>query len=83
MIQDTYNMSKKLLMRYVRELLESSALARVPNQLIDPDATEDKEDDQDETQLGEFSAVGSIAGYTAPLGAGKMQPPNNRKKNKR
>jgi hypothetical protein len=62
-------MSKTLLMRYVRMVLESDRSAHVPNQLVDDDDTESEGDDKEEAHgVTEFSGVGAIAGYTGPLG---------------
>lgn len=52
-------------------IVEQTPLARVPNQLIDPDDVQGKEDVTDEADAGdvnEFSGVGGIAGYSLPLG---------------
>lgn len=75
-------MSKKLLVRYIREAVAEAKLARVPNQLLAPKAEKGEEDDGEaDESVNEFSGVGSIAGYTAPLG---MDPDKlGRKKNSR
>ena len=79
-------MSKKLLVRYIREAVAEAKLARVPNQLLAPKAEKGEEDDGEDDgeadeSVNEFSGVGSIAGYTAPLG---MDPDKlGRKKNSR
>lgn len=71
-------MSKRLLVRYIREVVEAH-LARVPNQLVSDDRQEGSGEEV-EDELDEFAGVGSIAGYTAPLG---MDPDRlGRKKNK-
>lgn len=70
-------MKRSLLELFVRLTVEQH-LARVPNQLVSDDDDEWSEDDND---VNEFSGVGSIAGYTAPLG---MDPDLlGRKKNKK
>lgn len=72
-----------LLMRYIRLALAEAHLARVPQQLVTPDSTENgQEEDESATEnVNEFSGVGAIAGYTAPLG---MSPDRlGRKKNRR
>lgn len=61
-------MSNRLLVRYIwLALSEDVGLARVPNQLMQPDGA--SSDAQDEEGIDEFSGVGAIAGYSAPLGA--------------
>jgi len=73
-------MGTKLLMRYIREVVEGH-LARVPNQLVSDGSQEGSTEEATE-EMDEFSAVGGggIAGYTAPLG---MDPDRlGRKKNK-
>jgi hypothetical protein len=63
-------MGKTLLVRYVRMVLESARDARVPNQLIEPDTGSEDGKKRDEVEdVNEFSGVGAVAGYTAPLGA--------------
>ena len=52
-------MNEFLLRRYIREIVESH---QAPEDL-------EEEDSLDEDDLNEFSGVGAIAGYTAPLGA--------------
>jgi len=71
-------MSKTLLMRYIRLTLDEAHLARVPQQLMSPtDSEEGSEDEAENVQ--EFSGVGAIMGYSAPLG---MDPDKlGRKKN--
>jgi hypothetical protein len=70
-------MGKRLLVRYIREVVESH-LARVPNQLVSDDRQEG--DGEADEGMDEFAGVGGIAGYTAPLG---MDPDRlGRKKNK-
>jgi len=72
-------MSSKLLMRYIRQVVEGH-LARVPNQLVS-DGSHEGETEEATEEMDEFAAVGGgIAGYTAPLG---MDPDRlGRKKNK-
>lgn len=54
-------------MRYIRLAVNEAKLARVPNQLIEPDADKDPED---EASSNEHSGVGAIGGFSAPLGSG-------------
>lgn len=75
-------MSKTLLVRYIREIIESSPIARVPNQLIDPDETDGKEESE-ERGIEEFSSAGAVAGYTAPLGLGSTAMAGYRRKKKK
>lgn len=69
-------------------MLGEAGLARVPQQLVSPTAVNDKEKEEeepkdmirDEGEVNEFSGVGAVAGYSAPLG---MSPDKlGRKKNK-
>ena len=60
-------MSEKLLMRFIRLALAEAHPARVPNQLV-PDSVETEKQDEGHEDINEFSGVGAIAGYTAPLG---------------
>lgn len=71
-------MSKALLMRYIQMALAEAHPARVPQQLLSP--TDSEEGSQDEVEnVQEFSGVGAIMGYSAPLG---MDPDKlGRKKN--
>jgi len=68
-------MSNTLLMRYITLALAEAKLARVPNQLVAADSesgssNNDKEDEVTAVEdVNEFSGVGSIVGYSAPLGA--------------
>ena len=72
-------MSNLLLKNYVRLLIETEdPQARVPNQLLNPKTLAKKRKEksnnrkkkkQKEQDVNEFSGVGAIAGYTAPLGA--------------
>lgn len=72
-------MSKQLLVRYLRMAVKEAKLARVPNQLVEPDSERDA--DEGAEDVNEFSGVGSIAGYSGPLG---MDPDKlGRKKNAR
>jgi len=77
-------MSNNLLVRYIKTVLESVKDARVPNQLLDaPDSEKEKKDEVED--VNEFSGVGAIAGYTAPLGAdpGAMGRKKNAAKRKK
>jgi hypothetical protein len=66
-------MKVSLLKEYVKAYLAEFKDARVPNQLVsDEPSTEDKDKDEVE-DVKEFSGVGAIAGYTAPLGAEKKK----------
>jgi len=74
-----------LLVRYIRLAVDEARDARVPQQLVTADSEKNsgKNDDSQEADqdVNEFSGVGSIAGYSAPLG---MDPDRlGRKKNKR
>ena len=61
-----------LLVRYIKLMIAEALDARVPQQLVKADSEKDNEQndtkkvDQD---VNEFSGVGSIVGYSAPLGA--------------
>lgn len=74
-----------LLVRYIRLAVNEACNARVPQQLVKADSEkgDGSKDDSLEADQGvnEFSGVGSVAGYTGPLGA----DPDllGRKKNKR
>jgi len=73
-------MSRELLVRYLRLAIDESRNANVPTQLIEPDSVDDN-DKRNLDQVDEFSGVGAVAGYTAPLG---MSPDKlGRKKNKK
>ncbi len=62
--------SIKLLTRYIRLALAEVHLARVPNQLLEPDQeVENGKEDEDVEEVNEFSGVGAAAGYSGPLGA--------------
>lgn len=74
-------MSGSLLERYIRMVVVETKLARVPNQLLPPTEEKGQEDDEADESVNEFSGVGAIAGYSAPLG---MDPDKlGRKKNSR
>lgn len=66
-----------LLRRYLRLVIEQAHMARVPNQLVEPDG---EEGDDEAEAVDEFSGAGAVAGYTAPLGADPDSM--GRKKNK-
>lgn len=69
-----------LLMEYIRLALREARLARVPQQLMPLSTESGTEEDGNEENVQEFSGVGAIAGYTAPLG---MSPDRlGRKKNR-
>lgn len=70
----------KLLLKYIRMAIDEAKLARVPNQLIEPDSEQDDDSNTEVDNVDEYSGAGSIAGYVAPLGV----DPNDigRKKNK-
>lgn len=74
--------STTLLKRYIRLALAEAHLARVPQQLLSPDQeTDNRDEDEGEEDVNEFSGVGSIVGYSAPLG---MDPDRlRRQKNRR
>lgn len=71
---------KRLLSRYIRLVIESTFTkdARVPSQLIDADSGEESGDD-----VNEFSGVGAIAGFTAPLGMSAGDLNGKKKKTQR
>ena len=75
-------MSKALLVKYIQAAVAEAKLARVPNQLMAPDEDSGpKDEDEAVENVNEFSGVGSIAGYSGPLG---MDPDKlGRKKNSR
>lgn len=74
-------MSEKLLKRYIQEAVAEAKLARVPNQLMEPEKEESGNEDEAVENVNEFSGVGAIAGYGGPLG---MDPDRlGRKKNSR
>jgi hypothetical protein len=70
-------MGKRLLVRYIREVVEAH-LARVPNQLVS-DGRQEGDGEADEG-MDEFAGVGGISGYTAPAGSDPDRL--GRKKNK-
>jgi hypothetical protein len=74
-------MIKTLITQYVKLFLEEKRLARVPQQLISPNKDNEETDEVEEAEnVNEFSGVGAVAGYSAPLG---MNPDKlGRKKNK-
>jgi hypothetical protein len=74
-------MIKTLITQYVKLFLEETRLARVPQQLISPNKDNEETDEVEEAEnVNEFSGVGAVAGYSAPLG---MNPDKlGRKKNK-
>lgn len=67
-----YKVSKNLLEEFIRLVLKESSLARVPNQLLSPDGEGNEEKGEPEeveaAPVHEFSGVGSIIGYSLPLG---------------
>lgn len=79
----------QLLMRYIRLALEEARLARVPQQLISPDSDESdsKTEIGKDENVNEFSGVGAIVGYSAPLGVDPdqlgRQKNRGRRKNKK
>ncbi len=77
-------MGNNLLIRYIRMAMAEANLARVPNQLSSPEKKEGgrgNEEEGTDENVNEFSGVGAIAGYSAPLG---MDPDRlGRKKNSR
>ena len=80
-------MKNTLLKQYIMMLVAEARNANVPNQLLAPngnseeESVDGQEDMEEDDGLKEFSAVGAIAGYTAPLGM--SGDALGRKKNKR
>ena len=75
------SLSESLLVKYIQAAVIEAKLARVPNQLMAPEKEESGNEDETVESVNEFSGVGAIAGYTAPLG---MDPDKlGRKKNSR
>lgn len=75
-------MSVRTLKEYIKLIIKEVVVqARVPTQLLPPEETEDEESGKDSEgdAIDEFSGVGSIAGYTAPLG-GKFTRPKAKKR---
>lgn len=80
-----------LLKEFIK-LATESPLARVPNQLLSPDGDNHAEKEEspsgdDAAQVQEFSGVGSIMGYSLPLGmdpdaAGRQKNRPRQKKKK-
>lgn len=87
------NLVNKLLASYIRAtIMEMVKDARVPNQLLDPEGSQEDKDKGSEgvEDVKEFAAIagGAIAGYTAPLGVdpdklGRKKNAPSRKKNKK
>ena len=68
-----------LLKKFIRLAIAESALARVPNQLISPDESEESDDGEEANEACGMGG-GGVMGYTAPLG---LDPDElGRKKNK-
>jgi hypothetical protein len=61
-------MSNQLLVRYIRLIMQEARDARVPQQLLAPEDSEKGSEKDEVENVVEFSGVGAIAGYTAPLG---------------
>jgi len=60
-------------MRYIKMIVREERQARVPQQLLSKDletekTNKDGNDGNKEESLDEYSGVGSIMGYVAPLG---------------
>lgn len=61
-------------------VLESAKDARIPNQLVGNEDSETDKKKKEKQDIDEFSGVGAVMGYSAPLG---MNPDDmGRKKNK-
>jgi hypothetical protein len=79
-------MGNKLLVRYIKMALDEAALsARVPQQLMPNSESGDKDKDNEEENVQEFSGAGAVAGFTAPLGMsadslGRKKNKSSRKK---
>lgn len=69
------------LVRYLRALLAEEGNARVPNQLISPDASDGEDVKEEEAELDEFCGAGggNVMGYSAPLGADSKKSKRVRK----
>ena len=57
-------------MNYILAALAEAHLARVPNQLIEPDQNVDNGNEDEVEEVNEFSGMGggSVMGYSGPLG---------------
>lgn len=55
-------MSKKLLVQYVKLMLEADKNARVPNQLIAPEGDENEDSGNEAEDVVEFSGCAGVAG---------------------
>ena len=61
---------QELLKNYIAEVIsEMKKSARVPNQLLDKRGSKKETEEED---MDEMSTAGSIAGFTAPLGASNL-----------
>ena len=79
-------MSKNLLVRYIRLVMEDVGRP-APNQLMSPDEADEesgiegaKPGDEERDEIPEASGAGAIAGYTAPLGMDPDSPKIGRKR---
>jgi hypothetical protein len=79
-------MNYALLEQFIKMIIETDVNPAAANQLLPPSApkvpqgekkgdkrdrkNQNDSDHQDESELAEFSGVGAIAGFTAPLGLG-------------
>jgi hypothetical protein len=63
-------MSKALLAKFIKLAIEEAHSARVPQQLLQPSDKEEGQGSDEEQDVQEFSGVGAVAGFTAPLGSG-------------
>lgn len=72
---------------YIKMALDEQSNPRVPQQLVDPNGSEkeETEEEQGTDNVQEFSSVGNIAGFTAPLGmsAADMQTPKPKQPKKK
>lgn len=59
----------KLLADYIKLAVAEAARAGVPQQLLSDQESGTRAEEMGDEKMDEFSGVGAIAGYTAPLGA--------------
>lgn len=54
-----------------------------PNQLLSPEQADEDSGKEEAGEIDEFSGVGAIAGYTAPLGTNSSRGKSDRERKKR